>query len=1137
VTLHLLKLEQCRLRSSFLLHTRTLIHAHIPLHTCDTLHACDSIYISRPKNARDAGGMYCLLGLWLVCYITGVSCLDCQENAGEVPDWPGACACLLGFEIGGSWPFSTCDACPKGKFTYARGVDECDDCPAGATTAGTASPTALHCVCDAGYNGDFAGTACAACPKSTYKTAAGAQGCLSCRGGAVPGVVPGRGMALIMQNPPRLASATSWSTAQSEGVLPTYDSSAGPTTGQGAVVFDSTENQCIQGGTQTFNISSRGFTLVALVMFTGDMSLWSYVLDLGNSQNQILLARKGGTTRMMFSIVDTVSSWNECTVLSRLNSVVRDKWLQIVAMYTPETGWGGDSYVSISVDGHEREEITCSFPRGDRTVLSSLVSSPVDYPTIHFNGKISGLFAVDALLSSETITQLFVDMPQGLDPVSACVTCALSDACVTCATGKTSNTTANTDPAGCGLCQSNSNLDTGEGVCLCDEGYSGPSCVPCAKGTFKTGHGPMVCENCPEGQYSSAEASASCSLCQTSLTTVDVGSTSQHDCVCIAGFSMFPPADSGSCSACAAGKFKIAAGDAACTNCVAGQYSVALGAISDVCQSCPSNSNAAEASGRQTDCTCNSGYTGDDGGNCSACAAGKYKTGTGDALCTNCVAGQYSVALGATSDVCQTCPSNSDAAEASDSQTDCTCNPGYTGDDGGSCRACVAGTYKISMGDAACTNCVVGQYSVVMGAISNVCQPCPSGSDAAEASDSQADCTCNSGYTRDGSVCRACVAGKYKIATGDALCTNCVAGQYSEELAASSNVCQTCPSNSDAAEASYSRVDCTCNSGYIGYNGGNCDACVPGKYKIATGDAMCTNCVAGQYSVELAAISDVCQTCPSNSHADEASSSPTDCTCNSGYTGDDGGSCNSCVAGKYKIATGDALCTNCVAGQYSVALGATSDVCQTCPSNSGAAEASGSPADCKCNSGYTGGDSGSCIACVAGKYKNATGAMPCTACLTDQYSTAIGAMFDVCQSCPLNGYALSVDNITKTARQMCPIPSETIRLHAGINTNVTFAIQRIDPCTVRFLLSSVKNWTIGDKIRVYHGGHAALNPTVLWAVQISTLEHGSGAQSRWSPVNVQPMHRKHSAYRITVESGPLFLRLDSYERSGSVESV
>ena len=208
------------------------------------------------------------------------------------------------------------------------------------------------------------------------------------------------------------------------------------------------------------------------------------------------------------------------------------------------------------------------------------------------------------------------------------------------------------------------------------------------------------------------------------------------------------------------------------------------------------------------------------------------------------------------------------------------------------------------------------------------------------------------------------MAGKYKIATGDALCTNCVAGQYSVALGATSNVCQACQSDSYATEASDSQTDCTCNSGYTGDNGGSCNACVAGKYKIATGDALCTNCVAGQYSVTIAAISDVCQTCPANSGAAAASNNLMDCTCNAGWTGPDGkGPCVQCVAGKYKIATGDAACINCLAGQYSTAVGAVSNVCQSCLPNSDTAEASDGQTDCTCNARFS-GISGGCVHCV-----------------------------------------------------------------------------------------------------------------------------------------------------------------------------
>ena len=184
------------------------------------------------------------------------------------------------------------------------------------------------------------------------------------------------------------------------------------------------------------------------------------------------------------------------------------------------------------------------------TVSSSTVSYGADTPASHFNGKIVGLCAIDAVVSAEVIKQLFVDMPQGIDPVSACVTCALSDACVTCPTSKTNITTANTEPVDCGPCQSNSNLDTNGGACICDAGYSGLSCAPCVAGTSKEGAGAMVCEKCPVGQYISVGASVTCSPCPASATTAGTGSMSEHDCVCNAGYSMLPDGPRRACTLC-----------------------------------------------------------------------------------------------------------------------------------------------------------------------------------------------------------------------------------------------------------------------------------------------------------------------------------------------------------------------------------------------------------------------------------------------------------------------------------------------------------------------------------------------------------------------------------------------------------
>jgi len=177
-------------------------------------------------------------------------------------------------------------------------------------------------------------------------------------------------------------------------------------------------------------------------------------------------------------------------------------------------------------------------------------------------------------------------------------------------------------------------------------------------------------------------------------------------------------------------------------------------------------------------------------------------------------------------------------------------------------------------------------------------------------------------------------------------------------VVATSDACHECPTNSNAPEASDEEVDCTCNAGSTGPDGGNCTQCEAGKYKVASGDAACTICSAGQYLTAVGATSNVCHERPTNSNAPEASDEEVDCTCNAGSMGLDGGNCTQCEAGKYKVASGDAACTNCSAGQYSEAVGATSDVCLVCTTNSNAPEESDEEVDCTCNAGSSGLDGG-----------------------------------------------------------------------------------------------------------------------------------------------------------------------------------
>ena len=228
-----------------------------------------------------------------------------------------------------------------------------------------------------------------------------------------------------------------------------------------------------------------------------------------------------------------------------------------------------------------------------------------------------------------------------------------------------------------------------------------------------------------------------------------------------------------------------------------------------------------------------------------------------------------------------------------------------------------------------------------------VCASCQALSSSPAKSTALLACTCNASSTGlDGGSCSKCNAGKFKISPGSAPCSTCVSGKYS--------------TGSGVTSASL--------------------CFEAGKYKVNPGCSICTNCIAGQYSTAVAAISNVCKSCPPPQLSDDSA----DCVCIAGFSAPNGGVCSQCIAGKYKINIGNAACSNCAAQQYSTAVGATSDVCQMCNSNSNSPLASNEHSDCICDSRYTGlnGGTGSCIQCVAGKFKTQSGSAACTNCVS-----------------------------------------------------------------------------------------------------------------------------------------------------------
>ena len=783
--------------------------------------------------------------------------------------------------------------------------------------------------------------------------------------------------------------------------------------------------------------------------------------------------------------------------------------------------------------------------------------------------KIAGLAnAVQAEIFGQMVDGRFVQCPPNYVVDAQVCKCkrgyVLSAAlCVPCAAGAYSSALDEHECANCSTatfslggatactgCHANSNsavASTSQDACQCDPGYFffltlleiedgvyntvDNYCVPCVNGSFKGESGNFNCSDC-EAEYYSADA-FSCNTCNSGYALNDTNSSA--------------------CEACPQGSFKAAPGSAACVACAADTFSNATAALS--CESCPAGYRSLSGTVESEDCCawnsgpvlfandsvlclCNAGYTGPDAGaskgQCAACSSGAYKDSNGSAACSNCSVGTYSPAVAADSDAtcemcaagqyaaeasanCTICPENAAAPEWSGLITNCLCNSGFTGPDGGLCVACPSGTYKPTNGSATCTRCPLNSNSSAGSAdiIDCFCDawcsgpaggPCISNNSTLNATSGEDQCSPGfTGPDRTG-PCFACALGKYKTEPGPAACTNCAPGQYQDALARTScwscapdtfsnasgaQLCTECPAGFRALSATTtirdccalnsmpfsenSTIGCSCNVGYTGPDAGDskgeCSACVPGTHKASNGSADCTNCSVGTYSPAVAADSNTtctmcpagqyaaegsasCVVCPANSAAPTWSGSITDCLCNMGYTGPNGGTCVSCLVGTYKDSNGTANCTGCPLNSNSsdASTNITDCFCDAwcygpdggpcIPNNSTLNLSSGVY---QCSPGFTGPDAtGPCVACALGKYKNVPGPDACSLCAPGEYQDAVAAIG--CSSCAPDSFSNASGSPLCT---QCPAGFKSLSVTTTVEDccNLNSSPQNVTKCT------------------------------------------------------------------------------------------
>jgi len=208
-------------------------------------------------------------------------------------------------------------------------------------------------------------------------------------------------------------------------------------------------------------------------------------------------------------------------------------------------------------------------------------------------------------------------------------------ACTPCAIG-TFKTSAGVGT--CAPCPAASSSPAGSSLltaCTCKPGFYGPNggaCQGCAVGSYKTVSGAASCTPCAGSSTTLANSSTAwidcvcdtgfyganstvCTLCP-ALTNSTPPSVGVEDCACNPGHT--GPGGEVTCLECAAGKYKVAMGDAACTACAGIGISSPAGSLSLLA------------------CACAVGHTGPFGGPCSLCLPGFTKAVIGNAACEVC---------------------------------------------------------------------------------------------------------------------------------------------------------------------------------------------------------------------------------------------------------------------------------------------------------------------------------------------------------------------------------------------------------------------------------------------------------------------------------------------------------------------
>ena len=424
----------------------------------------------------------------------------------------------------------------------------------------------------------------------------------------------------------------------------------------------------------------------------------------------------------------------------------------------------------------------------------------------------------------------------------------------------------------------------------CPAGYykSGTGlCTQCSPGTYGYGgeRGPSSCHSCGVNTYNPAYGGSShfyCKPCPNGMTSLSGASAcTPKPAQCERGTYGIPP-PSGSCTACAKGKY----------NDLVGQKS------SHACKSCPAGKTTpgtrSQSLASCSQVLCNPGTYGPVNGVCRVCEKGKYSERESSTTCTSCPTGKTT------------------RRPQSSRRTDCLteCRPGTYGELGAACRVCQKGKYSERESSTTCTSCPTGKTTV------------------REGRTGLSDCV------------NECAAGEYGVHA----CNKCPIGRYfSGRGALRVEECKHCPSGkSTRADGATSETECdSCPRGKFGTSP-NCITCPEGKYASELGQRECVSCTYGLRPNKLKTGCErlkcepgqvespdgSCSDCPEGYHLPTWSDSSHCLPCGAGYfSGKKASSCSRCVAGRFSAVEGQGRCEVCPGGTHSL-VGAK--LCERC---------------------------------------------------------------------------------------------------------------------------------------------------------------------------------------------------------------